>query len=111
MNGVTILASEPIMVANPFGIILALIGLGFLFSSMILLLIMKRPTIPIIVAAIGMSVSVGGLGWASIDQIEDYVQYSILIPDDANFKEIYEKYEILEVKGEIYEVKEIEPND
>ena len=52
-----------------------------------------------------------GLGWASIDQIEDYIQYRILITDDANFKEIHEKYEILEVKGEIYEVKEIEVND
>lgn len=111
MNGVTVLASEPIMAANPFGITLAFIGIGIMVFSIILLFIMKRPTIPMIVAAIGACLSVGGIGWACINQVEDYIQYSILIPDDANFKEIYEKYEILEVKGEIYEVKEIEVDD
>ena len=111
MDNVTILASEPIMVANPCGITLVFIGLGIMIFSMILLFIMKRTTVPIIVAVIGACLSVGGIGWACINPVEDYIQYSILIPDDANFKEIYEKYEILEVKGEIYEVKEIEVND
>ena len=108
MDNVTILASESIMVGHPFGITLTLIGVGIMFFSMILLFIINKPTIPIIITAIGVCVSVGGLGWAIIDQVEDYVQYSILISDDANFKEIHEKYEILEVKGEIYVVKEIE---
>ena len=108
MDNITILASESIMMPHPFGITLVYIGLGTMVFSIILLSIIKRPTIPIIVAVIGACLSFGGLGWASIDQVEDYVQYSVLIPDDANFKEIYEKYEILEVKGEIYEVKEIE---
>ena len=108
MDNVTILASETIMAANPFGITLALIGLGFLFSSIILLFIINRSTIPVIVAVIGICISCGGIGWACIDQVEDYIQYSILISDGANFKEIHEKYEILEVKGEIYVVKEIE---
>lgn len=111
MDAVTILASEPIMVANPCGITLVFIGLGIMLFSMILLFIMKKLTIPIIVAAIGTCLSFGGLGWACANKVEDYIQYSILIPDDANFKEIYEKYEILEVKGEIYVVKEIETND
>lgn len=111
MNNVTILASETIMKINPLGPTLVMIGVGIIFSSLILLFIIKKPTIPIIIAAIGVCLSFGGLIWANIDQVEDYIQYSILIPDDANFKEIYEKYEILEVKGEIYEVKEIELND
>ena len=111
MNDVTILASEPIMMPHPFGITLVYIGLGTIAFSLILLRLIKKPAVPIIVAAIGACLSFGGLGWAGIDQVEDYIQYSILIPDDANFKEIYEKYEILEVKGEIYEVKEIELND
>ena len=108
MDNITILASEPIMAANPFGLTLAFIGLGIMLFSMILLFIINRPTIPIIVAAIGACLSCGGIGWACANKVEDYIQYSILIPDDANFKEIYEKYEILEVKGEIYLVKEIE---
>lgn len=108
MSGVTVLASETIMKVNPLGITLAMVGVGLMITSLILILILRNCTIPIIVAAIGVCLSFGSLGWACINQVEDYIQYSILIPDDANFKEIYEKYEILEVKGEIYEVKENE---
>lgn len=111
MSDITVLASETIMTINPFGFTLVIIGISVMLSSLILVIILRNSTIPIIVAAIGVCLSLGGLGWACINQVEDYVQYSILIPDDANFKEIYEKYEILEVKGEIYEVKEIEVND
>ena len=111
MDNVTILASEPIMTINPFGFTLVMIGISVMLSSLILVIILRNCTIPIIVAAIGVCLSLGGLGWACINQVEDYVQYSVLISDDANFKEIHEKYEILEVKGEIYEVREIEVND
>jgi hypothetical protein len=111
MDNVTILASEPIMVANPLAVTLAVIGVGIMVVALFLILILRNCTIPIIIAAIGVCLSIGALGWACIDQVEDYVQYSVLISDDANFKEIYEKYEILEVKGEIYEVKEIEADD
>lgn len=111
MNGITILASETIMKVNPLGPTLAMIGISIMLFSLALLLIFKKSNIPIIVAAIGVCLSFGGLGWACANKVEDYIQYSILIPDDANFKEIYEKYEILEVKGEIYVVKEIETND
>jgi len=111
MNGVTVLASETIMKVNPLGSTLVMVGVSLMIFSLGLLLIFKKSNIPIIVAAIGVCLSFGGLGWACANKVEDYIQYSILIPDDANFKEIYEKYEILEVKGEIYEVKEIEIND
>ena len=111
MNNITILASETIMKVNPLGSTLVMAGVSIMLFSLVLVCILQKLNIPIIVAAIGACLSVGGIGWACINQVEDYIQYSILIPDDANFKEIYEKYEILEVKGEIYEVKEIEVND
>lgn len=111
MNDVTILASETIMKVNPLGPTLVMVGISLMFFSLILLFIFQKSNIPIIVAAIGVCISLGTLGWACANKVEDYIQYSILIPDDANFKEIYEKYEILEVKGEIYEVKEIKVND
>lgn len=111
MDNVTILASEIIMKINPFGFTLVMIGICIMLSSLVLVIFLRNCTIPIVVAAIGVCLSFGGLGWACIDQVEDYIQYSILIPDDANFKEIHEKYEILDVKGEIYEVKEIEVDD
>ena len=111
MNGVTVLASETIMKVNPLGSTLVMVGISLMIFSLILVFILRNCNIPIIVAVIGVCLSFGGLVWAGINQVEDYIQYSILIPDDANFKEIYEKYEILEVKGEIYEVKEIEVDD
>lgn len=111
MNNITILASETIMKVNPLGPTLVMIGISIMLFSLILVFILQKSNIPFIVAAIGVCLSFGGLGWAFANQVEDYVQYSVLIPDDANFKEIYEKYEILEVKGEIYEVKEIEIDD
>lgn len=111
MNNITILASETIMKVNPLGPTLVMIGISIMLFSLILVFILQKSNIPFIVAAIGVCLSFGGLGWAFANQVEDYVQYSVLIPDDANFKEIYEKYEILEVTGEIYEVKEIEIDD
>lgn len=111
MNGVTVLASETIMKVNPLGSTLVMVGVSLMISSLVLVFILQKSNIPIIIAVIGVCLSFGGLGWACANKVEDYIQYSILIPDDANFKEIYEKYEILEVKGEIYEVKEIEVDD
>ena len=111
MNGITILASETIMKVNPLGSTLVMAGVSIMLFSLVLIWILQKLNIPIIVAAIGVCLSFGGLGWACANKVEDYIQYSILIPDDANFKEIYEKYEILEVKGEIYEVKEIKVDD
>ena len=111
MNDVTILASETIMKVNPLGSTLVMAGVSIMLFSLILVFILQKSNIPIIVAAIGVCLSFGGLGWACANKVEDYIQYSVLISDDANFKEICEKYEILDVKGEIYLVKEIEVND
>ena len=35
-------------------------------------------------------------------------EYQVLIDDSANFKEIYDKYEIIDVKGEIYIIRDKE---
>ena len=111
MNNITILASETIMKVNPLGSTLVMAGVSIMLFSLVLVCIFQKLNIPIIVAAIGVCLCFGGLGWACANKVEDYIQYSVLISDDANFKEICEKYEILDVKGEIYLVKEIEVND
>lgn len=111
MNGMTILASEVITKVNPIGLDMALIGVAILFFSIILLFILNRPEVPIIIATIGAILSFGLIGWACVNQVEDYIQYDVLISEEATFKEIHEKYEILGVKGEIYTVKEIEIDD
>lgn len=115
MEGVTILGSEIVMTEHPFGFIFALIGISLLLLSLILGAIFKNKDygifMIIIPAAIGTIIAFGGLGWASINKIEDYVKYDVLISENVMFQEFYNKYEILEVKGQVYTVKEIESND
>ena len=45
--------------------------------------------------------------------IIDYVKYDVLVSEEVDFVEFYDKYEILDTKGEIYTVKlkEIETID
>ena len=62
----------------------------------------------LIPAAIGTIIAFGGMGWASINKIEDYVKYDVLVSEDVAFQEFYNKYEFLEAKGQVYTVKEIE---
>ena len=48
------------------------------------------------------------MSWASINKVEDYLKYDVVISEDVDFQEFYDKYEILEAKGQVYTVKEIE---
>lgn len=115
MTGVTILGSEIVMITNPLFKTFALIGLSLLFLALILGFIFRNENYGIfmmlIPAAIGTIIAFGGMGWASINKVEDYVKYDVLVSEDVNFQEFYNKYEILEAKGQVYTVKEIEIND
>lgn len=51
------------------------------------------------------------MAWASINKVEDYVKYDVLVSENVMFQEFYNKYEILEAKGQVYTVKEIEVDD
>ena len=110
MAGVTILGSEVVMMEHPLGFIFAIIGLIFLVLSLIVGVILKEKNIApmLIFGVIGTVLAFGGLGWASINKVEDYVKYDVLVPEDVNFQEFYNKYEILEAKGQVYTVREIE---
>ena len=115
MAGVTILGSEVVMMEHPLFVTFALIGLGLLLLSLILGLIFRDENYGIfmmlIPAAIGTIIAFGGMGWASINKVEDYVKYDVLISENVMFQEFYNKYEILEAKGQVYTVREIEVND
>ena len=67
----------------------------------------------LIFAVIGTVIAFGSLGWASINKVEDYVKYDVLVSENVVFQEFYNKYEILDAKGDVYtvKVKEIEVND
>lgn len=113
MAGVTILGSEVVMMEHPLGFTFAIIGLVLLALSLIIGFIFKEKSIApmLILAVIGTIFAFGGLGWASINKVEDYVKYDVLVSENVIFQEFYNKYEILEAKGQVYTVREIEVND
>ena len=113
MAGVTILGSEVVMTEHPLFLTFALIGLSLLFLALIVGFVFKEKSIApmLILAVIGTVLAFGGMGWASINKVEDYVKYDVIVSENVMFQEFYNKYEILEAKGQIYTVREIEPND
>ena len=117
MAGVTILGSEVVMMEHPLFLTFGATGVGLLISALILGIIFKNDKqglglkFLVTFGIIGTIVAFGGMGWASINKVEDYVKYDVLVSEDVNFQEFYNKYEILEAKGQIYTVKEIEAND
>ena len=115
IDGVTILGSEVVMTEHPLFFTFASIGLSLLFLALILGFIFRNKKygvfMMLIPAVIGTIISFGGMGWASINKVEDYVKYDVLVSENVMFQEFYNKYEILEAKGQVYTVREIEPND
>lgn len=116
MEGVTILGSEVVMKVNPLFVTYGLIGIGILVLGLILGIIYRKDEgafVMFISLIIGALVGFGGMGWASINKVEDYVKYDVLVSENVIFQEFYNKYEILEAKGDVYtvRVREIEVND
>ena len=117
MAGVTILGSEIVMTEHPLFLTFNVTGIGLLIAALILGIIFKNSKqelglkFMLTFGLLGVIVAFGGMGWASINKVEDYVKYDVLVSENVMFQEFYNKYEILEAKGQIYTVKEIEPND
>jgi len=114
MAGVTILGSEVVMTEHPLFTTFALIGIGILVLGLIFGLRFREDNgafIMLVSIVVGTLVSFGGMGWASINKVEDYVKYDVLVSENVIFQEFYNKYEILEAKGQVYTVREIESND
>lgn len=117
MAGVTILGSEVVMMEHPLFLTFGATGVGLLIAALILGIIFKNSKqelglkFMLTFGILGAIVAFGGMGWASINKVEDYVKYDVLISEDVDFQEFYDKYEILEAKGQVYTVKEIESND
>lgn len=114
MAGVTILGSEVVMTEHPLFVTFALIGIGILVLGLILGISFRRGEgafIMLVSMVVGTLIAFGGMGWASINKVEDYVKYDVLVSENVMFQEFYNKYEILEAKGQVYTVREIELND
>lgn len=117
MADVTILGSETVMAAHPLFFTFGATGVSLLIIALILGIIFRNDKqefglkFMLTFGILGTIIAFGGMGWASICKVEDYVKYDVLVSEDVNFQEFYDKYEILEAKGQIYTVKEIESND
>ena len=113
MAGVTILGSEVVMTEHPLFMTFGLVGIGILVLGLILGLsfMESNGAFIMLVSIVVALVAFGGMGWASINKVEDYVKYDVLVSENVMFQEFYNKYEILEAKGQVYTVREIEPND
>lgn len=108
MSGITILASESVMVPHPAGFIFAVIGLILMLFSVFFLAITDETRKAIMIAAVGCIVAFGGLIFSCTVKVEDYIEHKILISEEVSFKEVYNKYEILETEGDLFVVKERE---
>ena len=111
MNGITILASESVMIPHPAGFIITMAGVILMIFSVFFLAITEETKKALIIAAVGCVVAFSGLIFSATIEVEDYVEYKILISEEVSFKEVYNKYEILETEGDIFVAKEREIED
>ena len=119
MAGVTILGSEIVMMEHPLFLTFGATGVGLLIAALILGIIFKNSKqelglkFMLAFGILGAIVAFGGMGWASINTVEDYLKYDVLVSEDVNFQEFYNRYEILDAKGNVYtvRVREVESND
>ena len=117
MAGVTILSSEVVMTTHPLFLTFGTAGVSLLIIALILGIIFRNDKqelglkFMLTFGILGAIVAFGGMSWASINKVEDYVKYDVLVSENVIFQEFYNKYEILDAKGQVYTVREIELND
>ena len=115
IDGVTILASEVIMMSSTLGNALFCLFLFIAIIGVICLLfgaILDTPSLSLGgVVTVGASIIFCLLIALPIDaatQIPDYIKYEVILDDSVSMNEFINTYEVLEQRGQIYVVKEIE---
>ena len=111
MEGITILNSEVIMASHwgPIAVfILGIVGIFFLFFLVLLGFDSDGILNMSIVSA--CMVLIGAIS-SFIIQVPYYTSYEVILEDSVSMNEFLDRYEILDQRGQIYTVKEIEPND
>lgn len=114
IDGVTVLASEVVMTSCAgmdimFYIFLGLIIMGFL-SFLIGATANSLRFIQTGVIMLGCSfiLFVISLPIDAVTQIPDYTKYEVILDNSVSMNEFMNTYEVLEQRGQIYVVKEIE---
>lgn len=114
IDGVTVLASEVVTTSCPiinimFYIFVGLSILGF-FSFIIGAAADSLGFVQTGVITLGCALALFliGLPIDAITQIPDYTKYEVILDDSVSMNEFMNTYEILEQRGQIYVIKEIE---
>ena len=114
IDGVTVLSSETVMTscAGINTIAYFLIGILVLSSFSLLIGVMVDSFGLVLTGAIVLGcffiLFLIGLQIDAMTQIPEYTKYEVIIDDSVSMSEFMDTYEILEQRGQIYVVKEIE---
>ena len=114
MEGVTILATDVVTKTNPvMNTILIIIGivgaLGFLFFILGIAIDCARVGVTgLVLLVITFVVLIISIPIDRMTQVPDYNTYEIILDDSVSMNEFMNTYEVLEQRGLIYVVKEIE---
>ena len=114
IDGVTILASEVVTTSCAganiiFYIFLGLIILGFLsFLTGAIVNNLGFTQTGAIMMGCSFILFLIGLPIDAATQIPDYTKYEVILDDSVSMNEFMNTYEVLEQRGQIYVVKEIE---
>ena len=106
MKGIEILSIENISYLPDKAMFFSILGSMFIVSGIILglyLLCEEDSTLLFVLIPIGIIFIIMA---SSIDKIE-YTQYKVLIDEDVPLLEFNQKYEITDIDGKIYTIKEI----
>ena len=114
IDGVTVLSSEVVMTSCAGMSIIAYIFIGLLVLGFLSLLIgavadsLGLVQTGVIMLGCSFILFLIGLPVDTMTQIPDYTKYEVIINDSVSMSEFMDTYEILEQRGQIYVVKEIE---
>ena len=111
MEGITILNSEVVMVPHWGPIVVLILGVISVLVLLFLALLGFDHDTMITASIISASMVLIGALSLIIVQVPYYTSYEVILEDSVSMNEFLNKYEILDQRGQIYTVKEIEPND
>jgi hypothetical protein len=114
MEGVTILATDVVTMTNPIMNIILIItcviaAIGFLFFILGIAIDCARVGVTgLVLLVITFVVIIISIPIDRMTQVPDYNTYEVILDDSVSMNEFMNTYEVLEQRGRIYVVKEIE---
>lgn len=107
MEGITILNSEVLMVPHWGPIAVTILGaIGIILSLFMDILDFDCDVIKMLI--ISASITLIGVISLFIFKVPYYTSYEVILEDSVSMNEFFDRYEILEQRGQIYVVKEKE---